>query len=116
MFKFIPQADAVLLKWILHNWSDDDCVKILTKCKEAISGKNKREKEKVIIIDIVINEKEDDHAMTETKLLFDVLMMTMLNGKERNEREFAELFLKAGFKDYKIFPIFGFRSLIELFP
>ncbi|TKY59216.1 Flavonoid 4'-O-methyltransferase [Spatholobus suberectus] len=53
-FKSIPQADAILLKWALHNWSDDDCIKILKNCKDAISGKGKGGK--VIIIDIVINE------------------------------------------------------------
>ncbi|KAK2456530.1 isoflavone 7-O-methyltransferase [Trifolium repens] len=111
MFKSIPQADAVLLKWVLHNWSDHDCIKILKNCKNAISGKGK-----VIIIDVVINEKQDEHEMTEVKLLLDVIMMTSLNGKERNEKEWKQLFLQAGFKSYKIFPAFGFRSLIELYP
>ncbi|KAK2383167.1 isoflavone 7-O-methyltransferase [Trifolium repens] len=105
MFKSIPQADAVLLKWVLHNWSDDDCIKILKNCKKAISGKGKGGK--VIIIDVVINEKQDEHEMTEVKLLLDVIMMTSLNGKERNEKEWKQLFLQAGFKSYKIFPTFG---------
>ncbi|KEH30982.1 isoflavone-7-O-methyltransferase 9 [Medicago truncatula] len=114
MFKSIPQADTVLLKWVLHNWGDDDCIKILKNCKKAISGKEKGGK--VIIIDVVINEKQDEHEMTEVKLLLDVVMMTSLNGKERNEKEWKQLFLQAGFKYYKIFPTFGFRSLIELYP
>ncbi|XP_052290826.1 probable O-methyltransferase 3 [Citrus sinensis] len=36
MFEAIPQANAVLLKWILHNWNDEESVKLLKKCKEAI--------------------------------------------------------------------------------
>jgi hypothetical protein len=104
----------LFLQWVLHNWSDDDCIKILKNCKNAISGKGKGGK--VIIIDVVINEKHDDHEMTEVKLLLDVIMMTSLNGKERNEKEWKQLFLQAGFKSYKIFPTFGFRSLIELYP
>ncbi|CAJ2679002.1 unnamed protein product [Trifolium pratense] len=114
MFKSIPQADAVMLKWVLHNWSDDGCIKILKNCKNSISRKGKGGK--VIIIDVVINEKEDEPEMTEVKLLLDVTMMTSLNGKERNEKEWKQLFLQAGFKSYKIFPTFGFRSLIELYP
>jgi hypothetical protein len=55
---------------VLHNWSDDDCIKILKNCKNAISGKGK-----VIIIDVVINEKQDEHEMTEVKLLLDVIMI-----------------------------------------
>ncbi|KAF1872943.1 hypothetical protein Lal_00016049 [Lupinus albus] len=114
MFESIPQADAVLLKWVLHNWTDDDCIKILKNCKEAISSKDKEGK--VIIIDTVINEKQDEHGVTEVKLFFDIAMMAIHNGKERDEGDWKGLFKRAGFKNYKIFPIFGFRSLIELFP
>ncbi|KAI4296826.1 hypothetical protein L6164_036749 [Bauhinia variegata] len=114
MFESIPSADAVLLKWVLHNWSDEDCVKILKKCKEAISsGSNGG---KVIVIDVVINEKKDDHEMTEVKLFYDIVMMATLNGKERSEKEWDKLFFDAGFKSYKITPLFGFRSLIEAYP
>ncbi|OEL30238.1 putative O-methyltransferase 2 [Dichanthelium oligosanthes] len=36
MMKFVPPAD-VLLKFVLHNWSDEDCVRILKRSNEAIS-------------------------------------------------------------------------------
>ncbi|KAK2359542.1 isoflavone 7-O-methyltransferase [Trifolium repens] len=38
MFTSIPKADAVLLKWILHDWTDRDCIRILKKCKEAVTS------------------------------------------------------------------------------
>ncbi|KAJ1421500.1 Winged helix-like DNA-binding domain superfamily [Sesbania bispinosa] len=113
MFNSIPKADAVLLKWILHNWTDKDCTKILEKCKEAISSSEKRGK--VIIIDVVINEKKDEHEITGTKLLMDINMAS-LNGKERNEEEWKKLFTEAGFQDYKITPLTGILSLIEVHP
>ena len=69
----------------------------------------------MIIIDAVINEKLDDPDMTQTKLSLDIIMLTM-NGRERTEKEWKQLFIEAGFKHYKIFPIFGFRSLIEVYP
>lgn len=99
---------------ILHGWSDEECLKILKKCKEAISRKG--EGGKVIIIDLVINEKKDEHELTETKLLFDMLMMYVSRGKERTEKEWEDLFLKAGFGRYKITPVLGLRSLIEVYP
>ncbi|BFG25107.1 hypothetical protein CerSpe_113810 [Prunus speciosa] len=37
MFEAVPAADAIFLKWILHDWSDEECVKILERCKEAIT-------------------------------------------------------------------------------
>lgn len=94
--------------------SDEESVKILKKCREAIPSKE--EGGKVIIIDIVINENKDEHDVTEAKLMFDLLMMTVVTGRERSEKEWEKLFLEAGFTHYKIAPLFGLRSLIEVFP
>lgn len=117
MFEAIPSADAVLLKWILHDWSDEECIKILKRCKEAI-GSNKEKGGKLIIIDMKVeNQKAGDHDESmETQLFFDMLMMIYLTGRERTEQEWAKLFFDAGFSDYKITPILGLRSLIEVYP
>ncbi|KAL2329867.1 hypothetical protein Fmac_017448 [Flemingia macrophylla] len=114
MFESIPKADAVLFKWILHNWSDKDCRKILENCKEAISSAGK--KGKVIVIDVVINENRDEHEITALKLLMDVHMASVINGKERREEEWKKLFVEAGFQSYKITPLTGYLSLIEIYP
>ena len=91
-------------------------MKILKRCKEAIASKGKEGK--VIIIDMMMeNSKEDvDDESAETQLFFDMLMMVLVTGKERNEKEWAKLIFSAGFSDYKITPVLGLRSLIEAFP
>ncbi|KAJ7981532.1 O-methyltransferase [Quillaja saponaria] len=114
MFEAIPPADAILLKWILHDWSDEECVKILMKCKEAIIRKGKEGK--VIIIDMIMENKKGDDESVKTQLFFDMLMMALLTGRERKEKEWAKLIFSAGFSDYKITPILGLRSLIEVYP
>ncbi|OWM91173.1 hypothetical protein CDL15_Pgr000116 [Punica granatum] len=113
MFEAVPSADAVLLKLMLHAWRDEDCVKVLKKCREAIGGRNG--KGKVIIIDIVISDNDDGES-TSTKLYFDLLMMTVARGRERTEKEWEQNFLEAGFRRFKIRPTFGLRSLIEVYP
>ncbi|CBI21922.3 unnamed protein product, partial [Vitis vinifera] len=114
IFEAIPPADAILLKSILHNWSDGECVKILKKCKEAIHPR-KDKGGKVIIIDIVMENNKGDEAV-EAQLFYDILMMVVVAGKERNEREWENLFLAAGFAHYKITSTLGPRSLIEVYP
>ncbi|KAL9297270.1 hypothetical protein ACSQ67_023166 [Phaseolus vulgaris] len=114
MFKSIPKADAVLLKMVLHNWNDKDCRKILENCKEAVSDKGKRGK--VIVVDIVMNESEDEEELNELKLLYDVRMTCLINGKERKEQEWKKLFVEAGFQSYKISPFTGYLSLIQIYP
>ncbi|XLU64370.1 hypothetical protein S245_023579, partial [Arachis hypogaea] len=101
---------------ILHDWSDEECVKILKKCKEAIMQKSRG---KVIIIDMVVedNDKKGYYDQSlETQLFFDMLMMMLVSGKERNKIEWSKLIVSAGFTDYKITPILGLRSIIEIYP
>ncbi|PIA35066.1 hypothetical protein AQUCO_03600017v1 [Aquilegia coerulea] len=114
MFKTIPSGDIILLKWIMHDWSDEECLKILKKCREAIPSKDKGGK--VIIIDIVIQRENGKYESTESQLCFDILMMVCLTGKERTEIEWEKLFLEAGFTSYKITNALGLRSIIEVFP
>ncbi|KAL8509942.1 hypothetical protein ACS0TY_016961 [Phlomoides rotata] len=111
MFKAIPNAQAISLKHILNDWSDQECIQILSKCKEAIPSKEKGGK--VIIIDMVVGNNIE--AM-ETQLLVDIGLMLWVTGKVRTEQEWANIFHAAGFPTYKITPILGVRSLIEVFP
>lgn len=103
------------MQWILHDWSDEDAVKVLKRCREAL-GKGEGKKKKVIIIDMVMDNTKSDKETVETQLFYDMLMMTLVSGRERNEAEWAKLFVAAGFGDYKITPALGLRSLIEVYP
>ncbi|XP_021735393.1 trans-resveratrol di-O-methyltransferase-like [Chenopodium quinoa] len=114
MFKAIPQANVVLLKWILHNWSDENCIKILEKCKEAIPSREKGGK--LLTIDMVVGIPTDDENHTKSQFLADIQMSYLFGGKERTEQQWKILFDKAGFCDYVILPILGSRSVIEVFP
>nr|BBO60591.1 O-methyltransferase [Citrus reticulata] len=116
MFEAIPPADAVLLKWVLHNWGDKENVKILKKCKEAIDG-SKDKGGKVIVIDMVIEDQSIDKDSTKTQLCSDMLMMSLFSvAKERSIKEWKKLFLEAGFSHYNVNSTLGLRSLIELYP
>ncbi|TVU31390.1 hypothetical protein EJB05_23074, partial [Eragrostis curvula] len=114
MFQHIPPADAVLLKWILHCWQDEDCIKILRRCKDAIPARDAGGK--IIVIDMVVGSAESqENVSKETQALFDIFVM-YVDGVERDEQQWRSIFMKAGFSDYKITPIHGFRSLIEVYP
>ncbi|TVU26088.1 hypothetical protein EJB05_28617, partial [Eragrostis curvula] len=113
VFKFVPPAQAVLLKLVLHFWNDEDCVKILEQCKKAIPSRE--EGGKVIIIEIVLSPSMS-HIMFEAQLLMDMLMMVNTRGRQRDENDLREIFTKAGFSDYKIVKKIGARSIIEVYP
>ncbi|KAM3270823.1 hypothetical protein P3S67_029025 [Capsicum chacoense] len=117
-----PHADAILLKLVMHNWSNEDCLKILKRYREASTYNDEERKEKILIIDMVLNRDEDEANMTEVKLLFDVLMTVILDrgggrgGGQRTEKKWESLFLESGFIGYKIILFLCLRSLIQVFP
>lgn len=79
------------------------------------SYSSKRKGGKVIIMDIVIGAGPSDPRYKEMQALFDIYMM-VVNRKERSEQEWKKIFFEAGFSDYKITPVLGVRSIIEVCP
>ena len=54
------------IQWILHDWNEEDCVKLLKRCKEALTTNGK--KEKVIIIELMMENQKEDKKSTKTTL------------------------------------------------
>ena len=89
MFKFAPSADAYMMKLILHDWNDDECVRILQNQHEAATSGGR-----VFIVEHVIPGPETSHFAK----LFDIHMMCWGTGRERTQEEYAALLEKAGWK------------------
>jgi hypothetical protein len=87
MFREIPSSDAYIMKMILHDWSDDECVKILSNIQKASPAGGR-----VLVIEHVVPSPETPHFSK----LFDIHMMCALTGRERTEKEYAALMEKAG--------------------
>ncbi|KAK1626575.1 hypothetical protein QYE76_000890 [Lolium multiflorum] len=111
MSSSIPKADAVFLKYVFHDWDDEDCVKILKQCRKAIPESGG----KVIIVDMVVGSPSKAMYYKD-QVLFDLLMMVMTTGKERDEHEWRKIFMDAGFTHHKTRPVLGSMALIELYP
>ncbi|KAI3851578.1 hypothetical protein MKX03_020749 [Papaver bracteatum] len=113
MFVHVAEADAVIMKWILHDWGDEDCVKILKNCHKAIA---KKKNGKVIILDCVLRP-DGNGSFDNTGFSYDLVMIAHTSGgKERTEVEWKTLLNNAGFPRFNIIPIPAFPSIIEAFP
>ncbi|CAI9109029.1 OLC1v1008761C1 [Oldenlandia corymbosa var. corymbosa] len=87
MFECVPGGDAIFMKMILHDWSDDYCLKLLKNCFNALP-----EGGKVIVVDLILPEKPDSSPSSKGILSTDVLMMTVNpGGKEWSENEVRAL-------------------------
>ncbi|KAJ4850249.1 hypothetical protein Tsubulata_018314 [Turnera subulata] len=94
MFESVPKGDAIFMKWILHDWSDDHCLKLLKNCYKSIPDDGK-----VIIVEAVLPVMAETSATAKATSQCDVLMMTQNpGGKERTEPEFMALAKEAGFR------------------
>ncbi|KAM2276643.1 hypothetical protein ACFXTI_035047 [Malus domestica] len=113
-FYCVPKADAAIIMWVLHDWGDDDCIRILKKCREAIPN----DKGKVIIIEAVIEEDgKEDNKLADVRLMLDMVMLAHTNtGKERTFKEWGYVLGQAGFSRYTITPIHAVQSVIQAFP
>jgi DNA-binding MarR family transcriptional regulator len=88
-FEEVPPADAYLLKHILHDWNDGECVEILSTIREAAP-----DDACLFNCEFVVPGPDQPHLAK----LMDVHMMVAVGGRERTEAEYAELFGEAGFE------------------
>ncbi|XP_039030489.1 caffeic acid 3-O-methyltransferase-like [Hibiscus syriacus] len=111
MFNKIPNGEAISMKCILHDWGDEECLKLLRNCYEAIP-----ESGKVIVIESIMPELPTTDTVTATTTSFDVgLLHTVPGGKERTLKEFQALATEAGFSTFKPVCRVYIYWVIELF-
>ncbi len=101
----VPQSDAYILKWILHDWDDQHCMQILNNIKASMKPSSK-----LLIIDEVLTKYD---PLPVKKRFSDLVMMTMLHGKERAKEDFQSLFEAVGLKLDGVFNMRGPVSLIQ---
>ncbi|CAI0376170.1 unnamed protein product [Linum tenue] len=111
----LPQADALLFKWVLFDWPDEPCLKVLKQCKKALTRNGG--KGKLMIADHVLgHESCSDESSMGTSWLFDLAAMVNVEGYVRTEKQWAKLFSDAGFANYTISPVGALRLLIQVYP
>ena len=104
-FKSVPKGgDAYLLKRIIHDWKDEDCITILSNIRKAMNPGAK-----VLVCDCVIPLGNDPHGGK----VIDILMMSALPGFERTEAEFSSLFKRAGLKLTRVIQAPALLSITE---
>jgi SAM-dependent methyltransferase len=103
-FDSVPEgADAYILKGVIHDWLDDDALRILRNVRRAI-----RPDGTLLLIDGIVD------SATRPAGLMDLLML-VVGGRERTEGDFRSLLAATGFVLTRIIPT-EVSSLIECHP
>jgi hypothetical protein len=92
----VPEgADAYLFRHLLHDYDDDDCLKMLQNVRKQM-----RPDSRVLVLEKTV--PTDDTPGPGRWL--DVHVMLLTGGRERTEEEYRALFAKAGFRLARVLP------------
>lgn len=94
-FEAVPQGgDLYLLRFVLHDWEDEEAVRILRHCAGAMAVDGR----------VLVIEKLLDSAGHADAALFDVTMMVLTGGRERSARDYEALMARAGLELVRVLP------------
>jgi len=108
-FSAIPgDGDLYILKNIIHNWNDEDCISVLENIRHSL-----KPHARILVIEMIIQNRNAPSLAP----LLDIQMLACMNGgRERTPAEFSRLFDLAGFTITRIIPTIAPISLIEAQP
>jgi hypothetical protein len=104
-FDAVPEGgDVYVLKNVIHDWSDDDAVRILSSvCTAAGAGKH------VLLVELVIPEHDREFVGN----WFDLEMLVALDARERAAAEYGRLLSCAGFEMTRVVQTASPLSIVE---
>lgn len=110
-FDNVPEgADIYLLVRVLHDWSDDDCIRILRNCRTAMTGSAR-----LLIVEQIL--EPDPTLGRPAGYLIDTQMMAMFGtARERTESEFGELLQTSGLALARVIATTSPVSVVEVIP
>jgi hypothetical protein len=92
-FDSVPTGgDAYVISNVLHDWSDDDCVRILRTVREAV-----RPSARLWIVEMVLDSPGRTFEQDRDLHLVDLHMLVLFGARERTAAEYGALLETAGF-------------------
>jgi hypothetical protein len=93
-FTALPHGgDVYVLQRILHDWPDDECVRILRNCRAVMAPYAK-----LIVVERVVPARIGVTALDVDLAVSDLNMLVMLGGRERTLAQFRTLFEAAALR------------------
>jgi hypothetical protein len=108
-FTRVPEGgDLYLLKSVLHDWDDERCRAILTRCRAAMDPRAR-----LVIVEIVLPDRATADPGLVPGVLLDLIMLAYAGGRERTRREFTALLDAAALALHDATPLPSGPHLIE---
>jgi hypothetical protein len=93
MFDSVPRGDAHVVKSVVHDWSDERAVALLTRVREAMPAHGR-----LFVVEPVMAEDPPEWPAQFGMLMSDLNMLVAAGGRERTLPEFTALLDAAGLR------------------
>ncbi len=100
-------ANAYILKHILHDFAEEQCLALLRNVREAIAPDGK-----LLVIEYVLTNDNERHLGN----LIDLWLLLLLGAQERTLAQYTGLLARAGFQVQRAVPTSSPVSVIEAIP
>jgi O-methyltransferase domain/Dimerisation domain len=105
LLEAVPRgASAYLLSGVIHDWDDEQAIRILDNCRRAMAPHGK-----VLVVEMVLPSRDEPRFAA----LLDLNMLVMNGGRERTEEDFRQLFDAAGLHVTRLVPTLAPQWVIE---
>jgi hypothetical protein len=99
-------ADVITLGWILHDWGDENCRKILRNCFSALPSGG------VLLINEAVLQDDFSGSRWAALLSLHMAIVCEPGARERNAAEYRTLLEAAGFSGIEVVRYGGMRDLV----
>jgi len=104
-FESVPEgADAYLMRHVIHDWTDEQCVRILSNCRKVVPPHGR-----ILIVESSVSAGNEPSLGKD----LDIIMLGFPGGKERTEAEYRVLFERSGFRLAKVTPTKSAVCVVE---
>jgi orsellinic acid C2-O-methyltransferase len=104
--------DLHILKWILHDWNDENSRELLSACRAALPDDGR-----LLVVEQLLPEAVPGNGGLHPAVAMDLIMMVnFAEARERHLHEYEELLAASGFALHEVVPLPSGFSILECIP
>jgi O-methyltransferase domain len=109
-FERVPAGyDLHVLKWILHDWNDEDCRVLLSACRAALPDNGR-----LLVVEQLLPEAVSVNGALHPAVAMDLTMLVnFAEARERHLREYEDLLAAGGFTVHEVVPLPSGFSILD---